>query len=67
VPPELAVHGPREAELKLTEGKYHQDPRMFATQGCEVLTLHRARFGHLDLGDLPAGQWRELPLDSFRP
>jgi len=67
VPAELAVLGPREAELTLTEGKYHQVRRMFASQGCEVLTLHRARFGHLELGDLPAGQWRELPLDSFRP
>jgi len=65
VPAELNVLGPREAELTLTEGKYHQVRRMFASQGCEVLTLHRTRFGHLDLGDLPAGQWRELPLDEF--
>ncbi len=64
-PAELHVIGPREAELILTEGRYHQVRRMFASQGCEVLTLHRARFGPLDLGDLPAGQWRELPLDSF--
>jgi 16S rRNA pseudouridine516 synthase len=64
-PAELRGLGPREAELTLTEGKYHQVRRMFAGQGCEVLTLHRARFGPLDLGNLPAGQWRELPLDSF--
>ncbi len=64
-PAALNILGPREAELTLTEGKYHQVRRMFASQGCEVLTLHRPRFGHLDLGDLPAGQWRELPLDSF--
>lgn len=64
-PAELRVLGPREAELTLTEGKYHQVRRMFASQGCEVLTLHRPRFGHLDLGDLPAGQWRELPLTEF--
>ena len=38
---------------------------MFASQGCPMLTLHRTRFGHLELGDLPAGQWRELPLDAF--
>jgi 16S rRNA pseudouridine516 synthase len=65
VPAELHGLGPREAELTLTEGKYHQVRRMFASQGCEVLTLHRPRFGHLDLGDLPAGQWRELPLTEF--
>lgn len=65
VPAELNPLGPREADLTLTEGKYHQVRRMFASQGCEVLTLHRTRFDHLDLGDLPAGQWRELPLTEF--
>ena len=64
-PAELNILGPREARLTLTEGKYHQVRRMFASQGCEVLTLHRPRFGSLDLGDLPAGQWRELPLNAF--
>lgn len=64
-PAALRVTGPREAELTLTEGKYHQVRRMFASQGCEVVTLHRARFGPLDLAGLAPGQWRELPLDSF--
>jgi len=64
-PAELKILGPREAELTLTEGRYHQVRRMLASQGCEVVTLHRARFGHLELGDLPAGQWRELPLAEF--
>jgi len=64
-PAELRIISPLEAELTLTEGRYHQVRRMFASQGAEVLTLHRARFGHLDLGDLAAGQWRELPLDTF--
>ena len=64
-PAELRVLGPREAELTLTEGRYHQVRRMFASQGCEVLSLHRARFGHLGLDGLDAGQWRELPLDEF--
>lgn len=65
-PAALQILSPREAELTLTEGRYHQVRRMFASQGTEVLTLHRARFGHLELGDLPAGQWRELPLDTFK-
>ncbi|MFZ5497195.1 MAG: pseudouridine synthase [Verrucomicrobiota bacterium] len=64
-PGELRVTGLREAELTLTEGRYHQVRRMFASQGCEVRTLHRTRFGHLELGDLPAGRWRELPLEEF--
>jgi 16S rRNA pseudouridine516 synthase len=64
-PAELRVIGPREADLVLTEGRYHQVRRMFASQGCEVLSLHRTHFGHLDLGGLAAGQWRELPLGEF--
>lgn len=64
-PAELRVLGPREAELTLTEGRYHQVRRMFASQGCEVLTLQRVRFGHLALGELAEGTWRELPLDEF--
>lgn len=64
-PAELRLLGPREAELTLTEGRYHQVRRMFASQGCEVLTLHRVRFGHVTADDLPPGHWHELPLDEF--
>ncbi len=64
-PADLTITGAREAELTLTEGKYHQVRRMFASQGCTVLTLHRAGFGNLELGELPASEWRELPLDYF--
>jgi 16S rRNA pseudouridine516 synthase len=64
-PAELRVLGPREAEVTLIEGRYHQVRRMFARCGTTVLTLHRSRFGSLDLGDLPLGMWRELPLDTF--
>lgn len=66
-PAGLKIISPREAELTLTEGRYHQVRRMFASQGCEVLALHRAKFGHLELGALPAGQWRELPAGTFAP
>jgi 16S rRNA pseudouridine516 synthase len=65
VPAELKIVSPREAELTLIEGKYHQVRRMFAACGVTVLTLHRTRFGDLALDDLPAGTWRELPLDFF--
>lgn len=64
-PAGLRLVSPREAEVILTEGRYHQVRRMFSAQGANVVTLHRERFGPLDLGDLPAGQWRELPLDFF--
>ena len=64
-PATLRLRDPRTAELILTEGRYHQVRRMFASQGFEVLTLHRERFGDLTLEALPPGQWRELPLDAF--
>lgn len=66
-PADLTIRSSREAELTLTEGRYHQVRRMFASQGAEVLTLHRARFGPLDLGALAPGRWRELALDAFNP
>jgi len=64
-PASLRLAGPREAELVLTEGKYHQVRRMFAAVEITVFTLHRTQFDSLDLGDLLPGQWRELPLDHF--
>jgi 16S rRNA pseudouridine516 synthase len=66
-PAALHIIAPREAELTLTEGRYHQVRRMFSTCGANVIALHRERFGPLELGDLPAGKWRELPLDTFDP
>ena len=64
-PAELQILDANTAELTLTEGRYHQVRRMFASQGYGVKTLHRSRFGPLDLGTLEAGHWRELPLDTF--
>jgi 16S rRNA pseudouridine516 synthase len=49
LPAELEVLGPREARLTLHEGRYHQVRRMFAAAGNHVLTLHRERFGPLEL------------------
>jgi len=66
-PATLKLLATREAELTVTEGRYHQVRRMFAASGATVLTLHRTHFGPLELGDLAAGQWRELPLGYFDP
>lgn len=60
LPAELEMLGPRDARLILHEGRYHQARRMFAAVGNHVLALHRERIGGLDLGDLPAGEWRAL-------
>jgi len=51
--------GERRLLLTLTEGKYHQVKRMVAAAGNTVQTLHRLRFGALELpADLAPGQWR---------
>lgn len=47
-------------ELKLTEGKNRQVRRMTAAVGYPTLRLLRMAIGTVALGDLAAGQWREL-------
>ena len=52
--------GPSRVELVLHEGRKHQVKRMLAAVGHPVRRLHRSRYAELELGDLPAGAWREL-------
>lgn len=49
-----------EIEITITEGKYHQVKRMFASQGMKVLKLKRLSMGPLTLPD-------DLALGSYRP
>ena len=65
LPATLNLTGTRTASLDLIEGRYHQVRRMFASQGFRVESLHRSRFGALDLGDLPPGQWRAVSEASI--
>jgi 16S rRNA pseudouridine516 synthase len=58
LPAQLEITGPRTASLTLTEGRYHQVRRMFASQGWHVETLHRSRFGDYTLEGLAEGEWR---------
>jgi 16S rRNA pseudouridine516 synthase len=60
LPATLEITGPRSARITLVEGRYHQVKRMFASQECSVVKLHRSQIGHLSLGDLPEGQWRTI-------
>lgn len=46
--------------LELTEGKNRQVRRMTAAIGHPTLRLLRVRIGEFTLGELAAGQWREL-------
>lgn len=63
-PAQLEVLGPRQARLSVTEGRYHQVRRMFASAGNHVETLQRIAVGALTLGDLPPGAWRALEADE---
>jgi 16S rRNA pseudouridine516 synthase len=49
-----------EADILITEGRYHQIKRMGAAVGNRVESLHRSAVGPLELGDLPEGEWRFL-------
>lgn len=50
--------------LELIEGKNRQVRRMTAAIGHPTLRLLRVRIGDFPLGELPAGQWRELTPDE---
>ena len=52
--------------VTIHEGRNRQVRRMFEDTGHRVLQLRRVRFGPLDLGELPRGQWRELTAEEVR-
>jgi 16S rRNA pseudouridine516 synthase len=64
LPARLEIVSPRTARLIITEGRYHQVRRMFASQGFHVEKLHRESFGPHGLGDLAEGEWQlvEVPV-----
>lgn len=65
-PATLRMLGPREAELAITEGRYHQVKRMFGALGNRVTALHRESIGPLALDDsLAPGEWRELSAEEI--
>lgn len=50
-----------EARVRVTEGRYHQVKRMFASRGVHVVYPRRERIGALALDPaLAPGQWREM-------
>lgn len=53
--------GMSEIEITISEGKYHQIKRMFASTGMHVLELKRLKMGSLELDDrLDPGKYRAL-------
>ncbi len=51
---------PRHYEFILREGKKREIRRLTASCGARTLRLCRRAIGQVELGDLPAGSWREL-------
>jgi len=61
LPAELKIVGEFEAEVGLTEGRYHQIKRMFGQFDNKVLSIHRFAIGTLRLdADLKPGHSRPL-------
>ncbi len=51
--------------IVISEGRKRQVKRMFDAIGHPVLTLHRAAFGPVEIGDLPTGEVRPLNEDEI--
>lgn len=55
-----------EVEICITEGKFHQVKRMFASVGCKVVYLKRLAIGELELDEsLALGEYRELTEEEL--
>ncbi|MDM3870502.1 16S rRNA pseudouridine(516) synthase RsuA [Porticoccus sp. W117] len=65
-PAQLKMHSATEAELTISEGKYHQVKRMFAAMGNRVTALHRERIGAIVLDtDMEPGDYRPLTEEEI--
>jgi len=57
LPAKLTIIDNTHVTLEITEGRYHQVRRMFASVGNHVVALHRCRFGNLTLEELKEGEY----------
>ncbi len=55
---------PDRFELTIHQGRKRQVRRMCKAVGHPVVTLHRSRYGPIELGNLAPGEWRELLPDE---
>lgn len=64
---EAEMTGELTAKVVLSEGRYHQVKRMFASQGNRVLSLKRTSIGALELDEgLQAGECRLITPDELK-
>ncbi len=64
LPARLLPQGPGKSIVEVREGKYHQVRRMLASRGLPVSYLKRIAEGGLALGELPLGQFCEMPMEE---
>lgn len=64
-PAQLTIINDFQAQLIITEGKFHQVKRMFKYFGYEVLALDRTRFASLSASDLEPGTYRPLTAQEI--
>ena len=65
-PAQVDWQNPEQLRFVLNEGKKRQIRRMCEQVGLHVTGLKRIRIGRVQLGQLPAGQWRYLgPTERF--
>lgn len=64
-PATLTIINEKLVLLAITEGKFHQVKRMFASIGNKVIGLHRETIGSVTL-DVNEGQWRYLTIDEIK-
>jgi 23S rRNA pseudouridine2604 synthase len=57
----------RQFRIVLTQGLNRQIRRMCSALGWRVKRLVRTRIMHIQLGDLPAGRWRDLTEAELKP
>lgn len=66
-PKPVTPHGPTAwLEVKLREGRKRQIRHMTAVVGLFTLRIFRVAIGETKLGDLQAGQWRDLKAEEIR-
>lgn len=60
LPAQLEILSPRKAQVRLTEGRFHQVRRMFEAVGSPVLNLQRTEFAKLNLEGIALGEFKLL-------
>ncbi len=62
----LVIHDDYHASLTIHEGKYHEVKRLFKRFDYEVINLKRVKFGPLELGDIPLGEYRRIDEEKYQ-